>query len=238
MGSESEKGEFRLVVPPGTYELRGYGTYLAPKEEKLTVPAGTREIEVTLTAPARKFALLMGHRAPELRGIAAWKNGPPLKLADLRGKCVILEFWNHWCYPCLERMPQTIKLYEEYGKQGLVVIGVHVDFQDFSPVESVAKLDVNLVDTRKKLWKGRDLPFPVALTRHVKEIEAAAADDYGIRSYPTMLLIDRRGNLVDIMHPGRPEGVALLQKTLDERPARQASAAIPASALAKASTGK
>jgi hypothetical protein len=118
-----------------------------------------------------------------------------------------------------------------------VVIGVHVDFSD-AKIESVAKLDAKLSDTRKKLWEGRDLPFPVAITHHVDtKIGAAASGDYGIQSYPTMLLIDRRGNLVDIMHPG-PEGAALLQKALDEKPAGQASATNPASTVAKAATGK
>jgi thiol-disulfide isomerase/thioredoxin len=237
MSCDSEKGEFRLVVPPGTYQLRGYGTYVATQTGSVTVPAGKREVEVTLTAPAKKFALLMGHPAPELRDIAAWKNGPPLKLADLRGKCVILEFWGYWCGPCVYRMPQTFKLYDEYAKQGLVVIGVHVDFSD-AKIESVAKLDAKLSDTRKKLWEGRDLPFPVAITRHVDDkIGALAASDYGIQMYPTMLLIDRRGNLVDILNPG-PDGLALLQKALDEKAAGQASAANPPSTVAKAATGK
>jgi thiol-disulfide isomerase/thioredoxin len=195
-----------------------------------------RAIELTLTLPAKKFALLMGHPAPELHDIAAWKNSPPVKLADLKGKCVILEFWGYWCGPCVYRMPETFKLYDQYGKQGLMVIGVHVDYSN--TVDSVEKLDAKLVDTRKKLWHGRDLPFPVAITRPIKKKGGAAvAQDYGVNSYPSMLLIDRRGNLVDIVNPG-PVGLAMLQKALDEKPAEQASAATQASTVAKAATGK
>ncbi len=234
MSSDSQKGEFQFFVPPGTYDLNGYGTYLASKNEKLTVPAGKREIELTLILPAKKFALLMGRPAPELRDIAAWKNGKPVKLADLKGKCVILEFWGYWCGPCVYRMPETFKLYDQYTKQGLVVIGVHVDFSN--TVDSVEKLDAKLVDTRKSLWKGRDLPFPVAITRPIKG-GAAVAQDYGINSYPSMLLIDRRGNLVDIMSAG-PRGMALLHKALNENPAGQASATTSASSVAKAAPGK
>jgi thiol-disulfide isomerase/thioredoxin len=164
--------------------------------------------------PGNNLARLMGHTAPELRDVAAWKNGPPLKLAALKGKCVLLEFWGYWCGPCIHRMPETFKLFDQYGKQGLVVIGVHVDFPD-GKVDSVEKLDANLVETRKKRWHGRDVPFPVAITRHLDEKGAAVADDYGIHAYPTLLLIDRRGSLVDIMPPG-PEGLALLQNALNE----------------------
>ncbi len=235
MSCDSERGDFRFFVPPGTYNLDGYGTYAGTQKATVTVPPGKREIELTLTLPAKKFALLMGHPAPELRDIAAWKNGPPLKLADLKGKCVLLEFWGYWCGPCVYGMPETFKLYDEYAKQGLVVIGVHVDVTK-AKIESVEALDAKLVDTRKKLWKGRDLPFPVAITRHTDKRGAAVVDDYGIQGFPTMLLIDRRGNLVDIVYPG-PLGVALLQKALDEKPAGHASATNPASAVAKGSSG-
>jgi thiol-disulfide isomerase/thioredoxin len=229
MGCDSESGQIHFFVPPGRYELDGYGTYVASKNETVTVPAGKREIELTLTLAATKFALLMGHPAPELRDLAAWKNGPPLKLADLKGKVVLLEFWGYWCGPCVYRMPETFKLFDEYGKQGLVVIGVHVDYA--GEVNSVAKLDAKLVDTRKKLWHGRDLPFPVAITRPEKKIGSTVSQAYGVHSYPSMLLIDRNGNLVDIIHPG-PEGIALLHKALDEKPPGQASAATAANAVA------
>ena len=161
-------------------------------------------------------------------------NGTPLKLAELKGKCVILEFWGYWCGPCVYRMPETFKLYDQYAKQGLVVIGVHVDYSN--TVDSVEKLDAKLVDTRKNLWKGRDLPFPVAITRPIKG-GAAVAQDYGVSSYPSMLLIDRRGNLVDIMYAG-PRGMAMLHKALNEKPAGQASASTSASSVAKAAHGK
>ena len=219
MASDSERGDFHLVVPPGRYELEGYGTYAAQKTVPLTVSADKREMELTLTLPAKKYALLMGHPAPELRDIAAWKNGPPLKLADLKGKCVALEFWGYWCGPCVYRMPHTFEIYDRFGKQGLVVIGIHVDFTP-AKVDTVAKLDEKLVGTRKDLWHGRDLPFPVAIARPLKDKGAAVAEDYGINSYPSMLLIDRRGNLVDVVYEG-PQGVALLQKTLAEKPTGQ-----------------
>jgi thiol-disulfide isomerase/thioredoxin len=210
-----ENGDFQFFVPPGRYDLNGYGAYLASKNVSITVPNGKREIELTLTLPAKKFALLQGLPAPELRDIAAWKNSPPLKLADLKGKCVLLEFWGHWCGPCVYRMPSTFDLYDRFAKQGLVVIGVHVEYSN-AKVDSVEKLDAKLVSVRKELWHGRDLPFPVALARPQKK-GGAVADDYGINSYPSMLLIDRRGNLVDIVTPGT-EGLALLQKSLDEKP--------------------
>ena len=77
--------------------------------------------------PATRLALLVGTPAPELVGVAGWKNGPTAKLADLKGKCVILDFWGYWCGPCVHRMPDLFKLYDKYHDSGLEVIGVHVD---------------------------------------------------------------------------------------------------------------
>jgi thiol-disulfide isomerase/thioredoxin len=211
-----EDGNFHFFAPPGHYNIEAYGIYLGSKDVSITVPSGKREMGLTLTIAANKFALLRGLPAPELRDIVAWKNGPPLKLANLKGKCVLLEFWGHWCGPCVYNMPRTFELYDRFAKQGLVVIGVHVDVTE-AKVDSVEKLDARLMSVRKTVWHGRDIPYPVALARPQGR-HSAITDDYGIHMYPRHLLIDRRGNIVDLFHTDAG-GVALLQKLLDEAPA-------------------
>ena len=63
--------------------------------------------------------------APELDGGVAWINtGKPLKLKDLRGKIVVLDFWTLCCINCMHIMPDLAKLEEKYKNQ-VVVIGVH-----------------------------------------------------------------------------------------------------------------
>src|SRR5207237_6659148 len=63
--------------------------------------------------------------APELEGGVAWLNtAGPLRLKDLRGKFVLLDFWTFCCINCIHTLPDLAKLEEKYGKQ-LVVIGVH-----------------------------------------------------------------------------------------------------------------
>lgn len=211
-------GDFHFVAPAGHYDMFAWGTYApAPSlRQTLIVPEGKLELDLTLTVAPKKFALLMGRPAPELRDIAAWKNSPPLKLADLKGKCVLLEFWGHWCGPCIGRMPDTFALYDKYAKQGLVVIGVHVEVTD-EGVDTVEKLDAKLAGVRQQRWHGRDIPFPVALARPRVPKRAAVVEDYEFGPYPTMILIDRRGNVVDIMNPN-DGGLPLLQKALNEKP--------------------
>ncbi len=214
--ASEDKGSFHFFLPPGQYNLDAYGTYLKDTYETITVPAGKRELTVRMEVPATRFALLQGLPAPNLRDIAAWKNSQPLKLSDLRGKCVLVDFWGYWCNPCVQGMPWLFRLHDRFASEGLVVIGIHVDESTTGPwVESVPKLDEKLSTIRKELWNGRDIPFPVALVRH--ERPCPVVEDYGINGYNTCLLIDRRGNVVDVVYDN-DEGLALVQKCLAEKP--------------------
>jgi hypothetical protein len=109
----------------------------------------------------------------------------------------------------------------------LEVIGVHVDLgeDEKAPVATVAELDRRLDDTRKNLWKGRDVPFPVALvvgkrTSYGEGIaglaRSAASAEFGVTSYPTHILIDRRGRIAGKFYPNR-EGIELLEQKLAEK---------------------
>jgi thiol-disulfide isomerase/thioredoxin len=211
-----DEGEFHFFLPPGTYKLDAYGTYLKNTYQTITVPAGKRELAVNMAVPATRFALLQGRPAPELSHVVAWKNCPPLKLSDLKGKCVLVDFWGYWCNPCVHEMPWLFRLHDRFAQEGLVVIGIHVDESKTGPwVESVPKLDEKLVTIRKDLWNGRDIPFPVALVRH--ERPCPVVEGYGINGYPTCLLIDRRGNIVDVVSDDN-EGLALVEKCLADKP--------------------
>jgi cytochrome c biogenesis protein CcmG, thiol:disulfide interchange protein DsbE len=54
-------------------------------------------------------------------------NGAEVRLADYKGKVVILNFWATWCGPCQAEIPELIETYKKYKEQGVVVLGVSVD---------------------------------------------------------------------------------------------------------------
>src|ERR1051326_8408939 len=75
--------------------------------------------------------VFVGQKAPELKPGDAWINSTPLKLEQLRGKVVLIDFWAWDCPFCAQAMPHVKELYDKYGKDGLVVIGVHVPRIDY-----------------------------------------------------------------------------------------------------------
>jgi len=215
-----DDGAFELWLPPGKF-LLGIGTtdtYPAPFE--LDVRPGQRETSLgRIDLAARKKLMLVGRPAPELRDVKRWKNSPPLALSDLRGKVVLLDFWGYWCVPCLQDMPELFDLHDTYAERGLVVIGVHDD-----SVETIADLDEKLSRVRNAAWNGRDIPFPVAIagggqTPIRGTIMSAAGTvpaDYRILGWPTKILIDRKGNVVQVaQRTDREELRATIERLLD-----------------------
>ena len=59
--------------------------------------------------------------APDFVGLGNWFNSAPLKLADLRGKVVLVNFWTYGCVNCVNTLPHVTELYAKYKDRGLVV---------------------------------------------------------------------------------------------------------------------
>ncbi len=66
-----------------------------------------------------------GPLAPEFAGIDHWLNSPPLTMAGLRGKVVLIDFWTYSCINCIRTLPYVEGWYQKYGPDGFVVVGVH-----------------------------------------------------------------------------------------------------------------
>jgi thiol-disulfide isomerase/thioredoxin len=114
------------------------------------------------------------------QGARGWINSKPLRLADLRGKIVLLDFWTYCCINCHHVLPDLAKLEQKY-KNALVVIGVHT-----------AKFDAerNTENIRKKVAEYR-IRHPVA-----NDADQVIWNRVGANSWPTLVLIDPAGNLV------------------------------------------
>lgn len=218
----------RAFLPPGTFELWCHGTNVAALSKTFTVKRGQRRIDLgVVDLAAKRFVLLEGKPAPEFDDVLEWKNSPPLKLADLRGKIVLLEFWGWWCGPCLDRgIPEMMQLQEEFRDKDLVIVGVHTPHGQDDEVTSVKKLDDALAEARKRLWHGKDITFPVVLTRARKGTYSSGGPefqfsktsfDYGIDTWPSAVLMDRPGHIAGLFDPGKKEDRAKLERLLHSR---------------------
>ena len=121
-----------------------------------------------------------GMPAPELAGIDAWLNSEPLRLAELRGKVVLLDFWTFGCVNCIRTLPHLRDWHARYGAEGLVVIGVHTpEFAHERPLPAL-----------RDAAARHDLRYPIAQDNAYRSWNA-----YGVRYWPAQILIDRDGRI-------------------------------------------
>jgi len=118
--------------------------------------------------------------APELRGITAWINSPPISLASLRGKVVLVHFWTFDCINCIHVQPYVKAWYARYGAAGLVVVGVHTPELSF---------ERDLGNVRNAVASD-GVTFPVAF-----DPAFATWNAYGNQYWPAFYFIDRSGHL-------------------------------------------
>ncbi len=148
---------------------------------------------------ARKEMLKVGAMAPDF--VSQDLAGKDVKLSDLKGKVVILDFWATWCGPCMASMPHTQEVSAKYKDQGVVVLANCTS------------------DARAKFesWvKSNHQQYPDILWTHDKAErtpERTSYKLYGVSGIPTQFIIDRDGKVADIVI-GYMKGEAILDGAL------------------------
>ena len=123
--------------------------------------------------------------APDFHG-KLWFNSPPLSLAQLRGKVVLVDFWEYTCINCIRTFPYLRRWGELYVPAGLIIIGVH------TPEFAFAKNSANVANAVKRFG----FSFPVVLDND-EEIWNA----FHNAAWPADFLIDKDGRIA-YMHIG------------------------------------
>jgi|SRR5205809_1635765 len=160
---------FILVVIVGITGLLFAGKYLAPR------PAAT----ITIDGEQRLTAgNLRGAIAPNFELKVVDTKGKTMKLSDLRGKGVILDFWATYCEPCKIEMPWFVDLQKKYGPHGLQIVGV--DYEDVD--------EKTVSDFTKKMG----INYPIVIGTD-KVIESYG----GMQGLPMTFFIDRSGKIID-----------------------------------------
>jgi tetratricopeptide (TPR) repeat protein/thiol-disulfide isomerase/thioredoxin/outer membrane lipoprotein-sorting protein len=140
-------------------------TFTPPSDAKLVAQFGVANGAI----PSNQGSQYIGKSAADftLRDL----SDKPVRLSDLRGKVVVLDFWATWCGPCREEMPDLEEL--QKANKDIVVLGVDVG-EDETQV--------------KKFVSDNHITFPILLAGQDRMIE-----DYGAHGYPTTVVIDKSG---------------------------------------------
>lgn len=125
--------------------------------------------------------LAQPYDAPEFTGLKGWINAKPLRLSDLKGKVVLVDFWTYSCINCIRTLPYITAWDAKYRKDGLVIIGIH------SPEFAFEQKAANVQNAVKK----QGIQYPVALDNDLKTWQA-----FNNQYWPAHYLIDKSGKVV------------------------------------------
>jgi len=151
--------------------------------------AGGLALESASRAQAQARDPLLNVRLEGRRPAPEWSNRSwlntdhPLTLSELKGRVVLLNFWVFTCYNCTNTVPSLVDFDRKYRQQGLTLVGIHTP--EFPPY--AGEHDRGNVERALKKY---GIEYPVA-----QDNDTRTWDLYGIRYWPSFVLIDKRGDI-------------------------------------------
>lgn len=139
------------------------------------------------------LALDRGARAPAFDLVAA--DGSHVRLADLRGKVVVVDFWASWCRPCRESFPTLDRWQRNYRGRGLVVVGVSVDRTD---------------GAYRDFLRDNRIGFTVA-----RDVDHSVARAFAPPAMPTTYVLDREGVVRHVESGYRRSNDAAMERLIE-----------------------
>jgi len=128
---------------------------------------------LALSSPAS--AVVNGKPAPPINVVTT--SGQKVTLNNYKGYVLVMDFFATWCQPCREAVSHLVALNRKYGKQGLQILGMSVDDEGTEVV--------------KEFIADRRINYPVTT------VGEDIIDEYGVRSIPTLFIINKKGVVVE-----------------------------------------
>jgi thiol-disulfide isomerase/thioredoxin len=193
-------------MPPRTAELIA-GRILLSGAQSWTLPElETRVDRYKQQMPKAKSIKALDHAVAEIKKFNPGEpaldfnfttlEGKSMKLSDLKGKVVYMDFWASWCGPCKGEMPHAKKLKEQLAGKDVVFLYVSIDDKEDAWKKGITAMDIEGIHTRTPGWQGE------------------IATLYKIQSVPAYFLIDKKGRFALKKTP-RPSQLADLKKEID-----------------------
>lgn len=166
---------------------------------KTAVDLGTFDIQLTTTGRLQMaskrgdYRKCFGKEPPQVLFTDARGVGPDFQLSSLRGKWVLLDFWDFSCGGCLaQTLPDLMTFYGEHQgqRQQFEIVSFCVDID--GTIKTMEDVDRSMDPIAARAWNGNKPGFPI-LVDH----EMQTCNNFGIWHTPAMLLVDPDGNLID-----------------------------------------
>ena len=136
----------------------------------------------TLVFSVAAFAADLSGPAPDFT--LKSRGGENVRLSELRGQVVMINFWASWCGPCRQEMPHLEAIHNEYVDYGFTLLGINVDEKQELAEKLLAQIPVS---------------FPILF-----DPSSSVSKQYNVDAMPTTILIDRDGNLRHLHRAYRP----------------------------------
>jgi len=174
----------------------------------LTISLMVFAVSCTGEAPTMNEALNYPLAPEEIRSsIQRTLDGKEFKISEREGKVLLLNFWATWCLPCIEEMPDLVKLQKELGPKGFEILGMNTQAE--SPEDdgmTFEELELQV----KEIIKTQKLNYEVVWSS--SEAYEKTAELAKMPVVPLSLLIDADGKVVAVFKGG---GKETLEKMID-----------------------
>ncbi len=127
-----------------------------------------------------------------------WVNGEQQSLQDLKGQVVMLDFWAVWCRPCIATFPTLKQWNENYGPEGLKIVGVttwyNMTWDEEQQTPQRGETEVSReeeLEAIQKFVKKYELPYPSL----VMPKDSGMNEQFGVTGIPHVVLIDKQGRI-------------------------------------------
>jgi peroxiredoxin len=141
-------------------------------------------LSIVLLAAAATSVTAGGSSMPAPDFALPARDGGELRLSELRGQVVMINFWATWCGPCRQEMPLLEQIHEKYEPLGFTMLGVNVEQDSAAAREWLKNIPVS---------------FPILF-----DTKSAVSASFGVEAMPSSVLIDREGRVRHVHRGYKP----------------------------------